>query len=78
MAVGTDSSLVIDALGVEFLAANGVDLQFAWPQIGRIDYTTTGPSTSASPSTSARGPSTPGSSRPADGPGCGSGSRTCR
>ncbi|MFE6977826.1 protein kinase [Streptomyces sp. NPDC057682] len=43
VAVGTDSSLVIDALGVEFLAANGVDLQFTWPQIGRIDYTTTGP-----------------------------------
>ncbi|MGC4948023.1 serine/threonine-protein kinase [Streptomyces sp. DT224] len=41
--VGTDSSLVIDALGIEFQAANGLELQFAWAEIGRVDYAVQGP-----------------------------------
>ncbi|WP_405898345.1 serine/threonine protein kinase [Streptomyces sp. NBC_00727] len=41
--VGTDTSLVIDALGVEFEAVNGVVLQFTWEEIGRIEYAVTGP-----------------------------------
>ncbi|MFC8537117.1 serine/threonine-protein kinase [Streptomyces sp. NPDC057249] len=41
--VGTDSSLVIDALGIEFQAANGLELQFAWADIGRIEYAVRGP-----------------------------------
>ncbi|MEV5603164.1 protein kinase [Streptomyces sp. NPDC052299] len=41
--VGTDSSLVIDALGVEFQAKNGLELQFSWAEIGRIDYAVRGP-----------------------------------
>ncbi|WP_406286760.1 serine/threonine-protein kinase [Streptomyces sp. NBC_00209] len=41
--VGTESSLVIDALGVEFQADNGLELQFAWAEIGRIEYAVRGP-----------------------------------
>ncbi|NEC65252.1 serine/threonine-protein kinase [Streptomyces sp. SID9727] len=41
--VGTDSSLVIDALGVEFQAGNGLELQFAWAEIARIEYVVRGP-----------------------------------
>ncbi|WP_405937334.1 protein kinase [Streptomyces sp. NBC_00726] len=41
--VGTDSSLVIDALGIEFQADNGLELQFGWAEIGRIEYAVRGP-----------------------------------
>ncbi|MFJ7629740.1 serine/threonine-protein kinase [Streptomyces sp. NPDC097595] len=41
--VGTDSSLVIDALGIEFQASNGLELQFSWAEIGRIEYAVHGP-----------------------------------
>jgi len=41
--VGTDTSLVIDALGVEYESAGGAVLQFTWAEIGRIEYAVTGP-----------------------------------
>ncbi|MEW1889564.1 protein kinase [Streptomyces sp. NBC_00523] len=41
--VGTGSSLVIDALGIEFQADNGPEVQIAWAEIGRIEYAVRGP-----------------------------------
>ncbi|NED16185.1 serine/threonine-protein kinase [Streptomyces sp. SID9124] len=41
--VGTDTSLVIDALGVEYEAPNRAVLQFTWDEIGRIEYAVRGP-----------------------------------
>ncbi|MGW1183110.1 serine/threonine-protein kinase [Streptomyces drozdowiczii] len=41
--VGTDTSLVIDALGVEYEAPNRAVFQFTWEEIGRIEYAVRGP-----------------------------------
>ncbi|MEU2250132.1 serine/threonine-protein kinase [Streptomyces sp. NPDC019224] len=41
--VGTDTSLVIDALGIEYESVDGAVLQFTWDEIGRVEYAVTGP-----------------------------------
>ncbi|MFB8087214.1 serine/threonine-protein kinase [Streptomyces sp. NPDC055992] len=41
--LGTDSALVIDAVGVAFQSDAGVDAQFTWDEIGRVEYAVAGP-----------------------------------